>query len=277
MAKTLRELKTYLKMVDLVIETCDARIPESSRNPELQQLLGNKPRILVLNKADLADHAVTGTWIDRYRQQGITAIACNSLHKTGLKELEKACQDLMREKTERLMAKGRINVPIRGMVVGIPNTGKSTLINGLCRRKIAKTADRPGVTRQISWMKTAGRLELLDSPGILWPQLGDRHTKLLLAATGAIKDELLPVEDVAVALMELLLKLVPDLVCQRYKLETVDLSAPVVEILAQAARTRGCLLPGDKLDIYRFATLFIDELRAGKIGRITLEQPPEIQ
>ncbi|NLM14395.1 MAG: ribosome biogenesis GTPase YlqF [Clostridiaceae bacterium] len=276
MAKTLRELKAYLKMVDLVIETCDARIPESSRNPELQQLLGSKPRILVLNKADLADQTITGVWIDWYRQQAVTAIACNSLHKTGLKELEKACQDLMREKTERLMAKGRINVPIRGMVVGIPNTGKSTLINGLCRRKTAKTADRPGVTRQISWMKTSGRLELLDSPGILWPQLGDRHTKLLLAATGAIKDELLPVEDVAVALMDLLLKLVPDLVCQRYKLKKEDLSEPVVKILAQAARIRGCLLPGGRLDTLRFAALFIDELRAGKIGRITLEQPPEI-
>ena len=274
MAKTLRELKTYLKMVDLVIETCDARIPESSRNPELHRLLGQKPRILVLNKADLADRSVTDSWIAWYRNKGLTAISCDSLHKSGLKELEKACQDLVRHKTERALAKGRLTIPIRALVAGIPNTGKSTLINGLCGRKLAKTADKPGVTRHISWIRTGGQLELLDSPGILWPRLGDDRSKLLLAATGAIRDELLPVEDVTVASLQLLADEYPEMLRERYKMN--DVAAPGIDLLEQAARLRGCLLPGGRLDTLRFSTLFLDELRAGKIGRISLEKPPAI-
>lgn len=283
MAKTLRELKDYLKMVDLVIETCDARIPESSRNPELNRLLGQKPRILVLNKADLADPAMTSRWVDWYRQQGLLAIAADSIRRTGLPEVVKTCQALTRHKTDKAMAKGRIFRPVRVLVAGIPNTGKSSLINGLCGRKIAKTADKPGVTRQMSWIKTGGQLELLDSPGVLWPRLGDDRSKLRLAATGAIRDELLPVEEIAAAALVMLADEYPTLLRDRYKLENLSPDIHTfevqgqrgLELLEQAARLRGCLLPGGRLDTLRFATLFLDELRGGKIGRISLEAPPQ--
>lgn len=272
MAKTLRELKEYLKMVDLVIETCDARIPESSRNPELHRLMGQKPRILVLNKADLADPAVTNRWIAWYRLQGLTAIAVDSIHRVGLPDVHKACQNLTQHKTDRALAKGRLFRPMRALVAGIPNTGKSSLINGMCGRKIAKTADKPGVTRQMSWIRTGGQLELLDSPGVLWPRLGDDQAKLRLAATGAIRDELLPVEEITAQIMTMLAAGYPALLKERYKLE--DISQTGAEMLEQAARLRGCLLPGGRIDILRFATLFLDELRGGKIGRISLEMPP---
>ena len=273
MAKTLRELKEYLKMVDLVIETCDARIPESSRNPELHRLLGSKPRVLVLNKTDLADPGVTSRWIAWYRQQGITAIAADSIRRTGLSEIVKACLAITQHKTDRAMAKGRIFRPVRVLVAGIPNTGKSSLINGLCGRKIAKTADKPGVTRQMSWIKSGGQLELLDSPGVLWPRLGDDRSKLRLAATGAIRDELLPVEEIAAAALAMLAEEYPALLLERYKIEK---SGPDdLTLLEQAARKRGCLLPGGRLDTMRFATLMLDELRGGKIGRISLEVPPQ--
>ncbi len=272
MAKTLRELKDFLKMVDLVIETCDARIPESSRNPELHKMLGQKPRILVLNKADLADQATTLAWIAWYEQHGISAIACDSHRRTGLSAIEKACQAITQARTDRQAAKGRIFNPIRVLVVGIPNTGKSTLINALSGRKLAKTADKPGVTRQISWIRSGKQLELMDSPGVLWPKLGDNASKLCLAATGAIRDELLPVEEIASETMKILAAEYPSLIRERYKLE--DLSQTPADMLADATRRRGCLLSGGRLDTLRFSILFLDEFRAGKIGRISLEQPP---
>jgi len=272
MAKTLRELKEHLKMVDLVIETCDARIPESSRNPELHRLLGQKPLILVLNKADLADPAATGRWITWYRQQGIIAIAADSIRRTGLQEIIKTCLAITQYKTERAIAKGRLFRPVRVLVAGIPNTGKSSLINGLCGRKIAKTADKPGITRQLSWIKSGGQLELLDSPGVLWPRLGDERSKLNLAATGAIRDELLPVEEITADAMLMLAHEYPDLLRERFKLDDLGSSGP--DLLEQAGRRRGCLLPGGRVDTMRFATLFLDELRGGKIGRISLEVPP---
>lgn len=272
MAKTLRELKDHMKLVDMVIETCDARIPESSRNPELYRLLGQKPRILVLNKADLADPAVTNRWIAWYKQSGIIAIACDSTRRNGLSEINKAAQALNQHKTDRAMAKGRLFRPIRILVVGIPNTGKSTLINALCGRKLAKTADKPGVTRQTSWIRSGGKLELMDSPGVLWPKLGDSLNQLRLASTGAIRDEILPIEEIAAGALALLAQSYPALIKERYRLEDISLSGD--ELLVQAARLRGCLLSGGKIDTMRFAVLFLDELRAGKIGRISLEQPP---
>ncbi len=274
MAKTLRELKDHLKMVDMVIETCDARIPESSRNPELHRLLGQKPRILILNKADLADPAVTSRWISWYKLAGITALACDSTRKSGLTELSKAAQAINQPKTDRALAKGRIFRPVRILVVGIPNTGKSTLINSLCGRKLAKTADKPGVTRQTCWIRSGGKLELMDSPGVLWPKLGDSISQLRLAATGAIRDDLLPLEEIAAGCLSLLAKTYPKLIQDRYRLD--DLAHSGDQLLQQAARIRGCLLPGGKLDTLRFSVIFLDELRAGKIGRVSLEQPPPV-
>lgn len=273
MAKTLRELKEYLKLVDIVIETCDARIPESSRNPELHRLMGQKPRVLVLNKSDLADPEITSRWIAWYRQSGYSAIAVDSIRRTGLSEVVKTCQAITQHKTDRAMAKGRLFRAVRVLVAGIPNTGKSSMINALSGRKLVKTADKPGVTRHMNWIRTGGQLELLDSPGVLWPRLGDDLAKLRLAATGAIRDELLPVEEIAASALTLLAKDYPQLLQDRYKLD--ELTGDGIALLEQAARRRGCLLPGGRLDTLRFATLFLDELRGGKIGRISLESPPD--
>lgn len=272
MAKTLREMRDHVKLVDLVIETCDARIPESSRNPELNRLLGQKPRILVLNKADLADTKETAQWLEWYRQKHIIAVAVDSLKRTGLDALHKRIIEMNQQKIDRALARGRLIRPVRVLVAGIPNTGKSTLINALCGRKIALTADRPGVTRQVSWIRSGSDLELLDSPGVLWPRLGEAHCQLNLAATGAIRDELLPIEEVAALTLSQLSQTYPDFIATRYKLD--DLAAAPEVLLAEAARRRGCLLPGNRPDLTRFASLFLDELRGGRIGRLTLERPP---
>ncbi|MDW7658071.1 MAG: ribosome biogenesis GTPase YlqF [Bacillota bacterium] len=272
MARALREIKEMLSQVDLVVETCDARIPLASRNPELVKLIKNKPVILVLNKADLADPAVTRLWIDHFTKKAITAIACNSIKRTGLNLVVSTARSLCQEKLDRAEAKGRIFKSIRILVAGIPNTGKSTLINALSSRKATKTSDKPGVTRQLSWIKTGGQLELLDSPGVLWPKIESRRQQLHLAATGAIRDNLLSIEEIAADTLSELLSLYPQLLIERYKLDQTEASPQVM--LEQAARNRGCLLSGGRVDIDRFATLFLDELRGGRIGRISLERPP---
>lgn len=275
MAKTLREMRDHVKLVDIVIETCDARIPESSRNPELDRLLGQKPRILVLNKADLADPRATAAWLDWYRQKNIKALASESLRRGGLDVLRRTVLEMNQHKIDRALAKGRLIRPIRVLVVGIPNTGKSTMINALCGRKVAATADRPGVTRLVSWIRSGTDLELMDTPGVLWPRLGEVRNQLNLAATGAIKDELLPVEEVAARTLAALGQSYPDLVASRYKLD--DLTAAPDVLLESATRKRGCLLPGNRPDLTRFANLFLDELRGGRIGRLTLEWPGQKQ
>lgn len=271
MAKALRDIKDHLKQVDLVIETCDARIPDSSRNPELQKLIGQKPRILLLNKADLADPEITSRWISFYRSDNVTALACISTQKKDLNALIRTIQEYGREKTERAAARGRIFRPIRVMVVGIPNTGKSTLINTLCGRKLAVTADKPGVTRHMNWIRTGGQIELLDSPGVLWPKLSGRDSQIHLAATGAIRDEVLQVEEIAAETLKALVREYPKLVANRYG--QFDADAPSDVLISTAALGRGCLLPGGKPDSGRFSRLFLDEFRAGKIGRISLERP----
>ncbi|HBP38819.1 MAG TPA: ribosome biogenesis GTPase YlqF [Clostridiales bacterium] len=273
MAKTLRELQQHMQQVDLVFETCDARIPESSRNPELNRLLGTKPRLLVLNKSDLADPAITKIWLEWYRSQGVTALACDSKKRSGLAALNQAAIDMNRGKTEKALARGRIFRPVRVMVAGIPNTGKSTLINTLCGRKSAMTADRPGVTKQISWIRTKGQLDLLDSPGVLWPRLGSGLQQLRLAATGAIRDDLLPLEEIAAGGLVLLARLYPELIRSRFHLDNLEL--PGFKLLEAAAQRRGCLMSGGRTDNLRFAALFLDELRSGAIGRISLERPSD--
>ena len=275
MAKTLRELQQHLQQVDMVFETCDARIPESSRNPELNRLLGTKPRLLVLNKSDLADPAITRLWLDWYHCQGLTALACDSKKRSGLAALSQAAIELNRSKTEKALARGRICRPVRVMVAGIPNTGKSTLINTLCGRKSALTADKPGVTKQISWIRTSGQLELLDSPGVLWPRLGSGRVQLRLAATGAIRDDILPLEEIAAGGLVQLSCLYPELIRSRYRLDNLEL--PGYMLLEAAALRRGCLMSGGRTDTLRFAALFLDELRSGAIGRISLERPSDAQ
>ena len=287
MAKTLREMKDHLRQVDLVIETCDARIPESSRNPELSRLIGGKPRILLLNKADLADPEATRAWMAWYLQKGITVFASDSTRRTDAERIREAALDLMKDKIERAKSKGRLFQPVRAMVAGIPNTGKSTLINTLAKKRIAQAQDRPGVTRNASWIRSAGQLELLDTPGVLWPKIDNRDSQLVLAATGAIRDVVLDLEDVACRTMDLLFHHYPQLLAERYGVGQTDLengddsmlaldesAVRGYRLLRAAAMRRGCLLPGGRVDTARFAILFLDELRGGKIGRITLEWPP---
>lgn len=277
MAKTLRLMKEQLKLVDMVIETCDARIPESSRNPELDKLLGQKPRILVLNKADLADPDVTANWLEKYAQDNLQAIACESINRRSLEPLRRQILAMNQHKIDRAKEKGRLVRPVRIMITGIPNTGKSTLINSLSGRKAAIVGDRPGVTRHISWSRAGSELELLDTPGVLWPRLGSEAHKINLAASGAIKDELLPIEDVVAWTIRNLTVHYPDLLKSRYKLETLydDHDQPITpdRLMEQAARLRGCILSGGRVDLLRFSNLFLDDLRGGRIGRISLERP----
>ncbi len=274
MARSLRQMKGMLAQVDLVIETCDARIPWSSRNPDLAGLVKNKPLILVLNKADLADRAVTDQWLDYLKSQGISARACNSVGRSGLDQVKKTALDLAREKTLAAQARGRVFRPVKVLVAGIPNTGKSTLINALSGRKSAQVANRPGITRQLSWIR-AGQLELLDSPGLLWPRLDSEKTQLFLAATGAIRDDILPVEEVASQLLPLLARLYPQAVAERYQLTAKEAQSP--QGLALAASQRGCLLPGARPDLERFALLLLDDLRSCRLGRISLERPADLE
>lgn len=271
MAKTLREMRDQVKQVDLVIETCDARIPESSRNPELDRLLGQKPRILVLNKADLADPIKTARWISFYQKKNIPVLAAEGNRRASLDPLKKLILEMNQHKIDNAMAKGRLIRPIRVMVAGIPNTGKSTIINALTGKKAAQTADRPGVTRSAKWAKAGNELELLDTPGVLWPKLGSPSSQRRLAASGAIKDDVLPIEEIA---MEVLFDLsldYPKQIMERYKLDTLE--GEPLALMEAACKKRGCILPGNRLDYTRFAVLFLDELRGGKIGRITLEKP----
>jgi ribosome biogenesis GTPase A len=271
MAKTLREMRDHVKQVDIVVETCDARIPESSRNPELDRILGQKPRILVLNKADLADPQLTARWLEYYRLKSIPVLACEGNRRASLDPLRKLIIAMNQHKIDNAKAKGRLIRPIRVMVVGIPNTGKSTIINALSGRKAAITADRPGVTRHVNWAKVGTELELLDTPGVLWPKLGTPSSQRRLAASGAIKDDILPIEEIAMEVLHDLSLDYPELIKARFKLD--DVAVEPLQLMESACRNRGCLLPGNRPDLTRFAALFLDELRGGRIGRITLEKP----
>lgn len=300
MAKTLRKMKDQVKLVDLVIETCDARIPESSRNPELSKLIGDKPRILVLNKSDLADPDATRAWIAYYERLGLQVLAIDSTRRNGPDLVQDAAIALMQDKIDRSRERGRLFQPVRVMIAGIPNTGKSTLINTLVRRKAAQAQDKPGVTRSAAWVRSSGQLELLDTPGVLWPKLGSRSSQIALAATGAIRDVVLDLEEVAARIMFLLQAHYPHLLAERYGIGSgasaanepgaaedaqQDADEPMLTtdpelaeghaLLEAAARKRGFLQSGGRVDTARFAVIFLDELRGGRIGRISLEWPPE--
>ena len=271
MAKALRNIKQNLAKVDLVIETCDARIPKASRNPQLDSIIDNKPRILVLNKADLADENITNLWIEKLLAENVAAIAIDGTRTSEAKYLRDKCLSVCSGKIERAKAKGRLIRPVRAMVVGIPNTGKSTIINTLSKKKIAATSDRPGVTRAPQWVRAGEDLELMDMPGVLWPKIEDKNEQILLAATGAIRDTVLDTVEVAYKMFLLLSEICPDKMTERYKIDTTDVTG--YESFEEAAKKRGCILSGGRVDEERFAALLLDELRAGMIGRITFEKP----
>jgi ribosome biogenesis GTPase A len=274
MAKTRRLITENLKLVDVIIELLDARIPFSSRNPEISSLINNKPRLVAFNKSDLADEKVSRQWIQWYADQGIKCILLNSINGKGINDIKARAKDLMAEKIERDRAKGKIFTPIRTMVVGIPNVGKSSFINKLAGRATAETGDRPGVTRNKQWIRINSDIELLDTPGILWPKFEDQEVGLNLAFTGAIKDEIMDTAELAMELLSRLSKLYPAELCTRFKLELdVIKSMEPLELLETVARKRGCIVSKGQIDYSRIAAIVLDEFRGGKIGKITLESP----
>jgi len=274
MAKTRRLIKENLKLVDVVIELLDARIPLSSRNPEIDRLVGQKPRIIALNKSDLSDPEKNRLWAQYFKKSSIEAIYTNAITGTGMDQLKNKLKELTRLKTESAAAKGRIGRPVRTMVVGIPNVGKSAFINRIAGRASAQTGDKPGVTRTKQWVRINPGIQLLDTPGILWPKFEDPDTGLNLAFTGAIKDEIMDTTELAARLMERLAALYPDRLMERYKLGQVK-ERPGFMLLEEAGRNRGCLVSGGEVDLNRIAAIVLDEFRGGRIGKITLEDPPE--
>jgi ribosome biogenesis GTPase A len=271
MVKTKRQIIDSLKLVDAVIEIRDARIPKSSKNPDIEFICKDKPRIILLNKSDLSDEAVNRSWIKALSKTDTVALSVNCQTGLGLNKIKPALEELLKEKLERQKNKGIMNITIRAMVVGIPNVGKSTFINKLAQNSIAKTGDRPGVTKAKQWIKTKQGIELLDTPGVLWPKLDSEETQINLAFTGAIKDEILDIEELALKLVDNLTKNYKNLLKSRYKVE--DLSDDPLDNMEKIGRKRGCILPGNNMDYNRIAVLLLDEFRGGKIGMISLEKP----
>ncbi len=274
MAKTRRLIAENLKLVDVIIELLDARIPFSSRNPEINTLINNKPRLVAFNKSDLADEQISGQWVKWYAEQGINCILINSISGKGLNEVKARARELMSEKIERDRAKGKLFTPVRLMVVGIPNVGKSSFINRIVGRATAVTGDRPGVTRGKQWIRINSEIELLDTPGILWPKFEDQEVGMNLAFTGAIKDDIMDIAEAAMELLVRLSKNYPAELCARFKLEPDVLKdIEPLELLETVARKRGCIISKGQIDYSRIAAIVLDEFRGGKIGRITLEKP----
>ena len=273
MRKTQREIKENLKLVDAVIEIRDARIPRASANPDIDKLLEGKPRIILLNKSDLTDSRITKEWIDYLSNDNVKVLEVNCLKGDGLKAIKPALMNLLKEKHDRLKAKGMVKIITRVMVVGIPNVGKSTFINKMARNNIAKTGDRPGVTKSKQWIKTGMGIELLDTPGVLWPKFEDDRTALNLAFTGAIKDEIMDIEELALKLVERLQTNYESELKARYKLEEVYENP--LDTLDAIGKKRGTLRSRGEIDYNRLAVILLDEFRGGKIGKISLERPVE--
>ncbi|MBN1044877.1 ribosome biogenesis GTPase YlqF [Clostridium botulinum] len=274
MKKTQREIKENLKLVDAVIEIRDARIPRSSANPDIDSLLQGKPRIILLNKSDLTEGKVTKEWIKHLTKDDVKVLEVNCLKGDGLKAIKPMLLSLLKEKHDRLRAKGMVNITTRVMVVGIPNVGKSTFINKMARNSIAKTGDKPGVTKSKQWIKTSMGIELLDTPGVLWPRFEDEETALNLAFTGAIKDEIMDIEELSYKLVERLQSFYKDNLKERYKIDEV--SEDPLETLNAIAKKRGTLVSGGEINYNRIAVILLDEFRAGRIGKISLERPGKI-
>lgn len=267
MKKTKELIQENLKLVDAVIEVIDARIPVSSRNPIIDTLVNKKPRIIVLNKSDLADEKAVKSWADIFRQQGNRVISMNCMSGLGVKELFKLLGSMQNEKNKDQIRQK----PYRLMIVGVPNVGKSSLINRMTGKKSAQTGDRPGVTKGKQWLKLQNNMQLLDTPGILWPKFEDPKAGLNLAFCGSIKDEILDVPTLGMELIGVLSERYPDFLKERYKLENIE-ETPL-ENMENMAVKRGCILPGKRIDYERIGKLVLDEFRSGKIGKITLEMP----
>ncbi|MCM3321728.1 ribosome biogenesis GTPase YlqF [Cytobacillus sp. FSL W7-1323] len=274
MAKARREVTEKLKLVDIIFELVDARIPLSSRNPMIEQIIQQKPRLVLLNKADMADPILTKQWIEYFKSKGLTAISINSQDGQGMKDITLAAKQLLQEKFDKQKAKGIRPRAIRAMIVGIPNAGKSTLINRLAKKNIAKTGNKPGVTKAQSWIKVGKEMELLDTPGILWPKFEDQEIGLKLALTGAIKDTILNLQDIAVYALRFMTEHYPEKLVERYQLN--ELPEEIVELFDEIGQKRGCLVSGGTVDYDKVTELIIREFRSEKFGRLTLESPKDI-
>lgn len=275
MAKAKREVTEQLKKVDIIIELADARIPFSSRNPMLDSITQHKPKLIILTKSDKADPVLTSKWTELWKNEHTEVLSMNALEQRGVKELTNSAQRLAAPMFEKMKKKGIRPRAIRAMIIGIPNVGKSTLINRLVGRKTAKTGDRPGVTKAQQWLKVGSDLELLDTPGILWPKFDDQRVGYHLAATGAIKDELLDFQDIALFIIKELRAKYPDALQRRYNL-TEELPEEDTELFEMIGRKRGCLLQGGIVDYDKAAELIINDLRKDKLGAITLEHPEDL-
>jgi ribosome biogenesis GTPase A len=275
MAKTRRLINENLKNADAVIEILDARIPYSSRNPEIKRICAGKPSVLLLNKASLADPAITAYWIDKYTDENTICIETDCISGQGISKISQALKELCEERISRYEQKGMHGRAIKAMVVGIPNVGKSSLINKLCGSKKAKVENRPGVTLDKQWVMTNIGILLLDMPGVLWPKFEDQTVGENLAISGAIKDDVLDIEAIAAALCGRLRTMYPELLMQRYKLDSIPSRDDVndYELMAMIGRKRGHLISGGEIDTERTANMLIDEFRAAKIGRISLDAP----
>ena len=273
MTKTRRMIQSSLSLVDGVVEVLDARIPFSSRNPEMDKLVKDKPRMLLLNKSDMADDSSTEKWIDYYKSKGFTVLKTDCKSGNGLKGFLPAVKgNMLKQLIEKRRGKGIEGAPIRLMIVGIPNVGKSSFINRMAKSKKAKVEDRPGVTRNKQWIKFGGNVELLDMPGVLWPKFEDQGVARKLAFTGAVKDDILDIEALAAFLLENLSVNYPEAVSERYK---IDKSGDGCELLSELGRKRGMLVSGGEVNTERAAITLLDEFRSGKLGKITLELPGE--
>lgn len=275
MAKTRRLIEQNLKLIDVVAELADARIPATGRNPELDRLIPDgKPRVLLLNKSDLADPAANEAWLAHYKSAGLYCMLCDSKNRVSTKAFAALVKAAAAGLLERRARRGTSGMPLRVMAVGIPNVGKSTLINSLAGARRARAEDRPGVTRGTQWISIGAGLELLDMPGLLWPKIETERQGMLLAFTGAVRDDILDIEHIAAALLRELSETAPAKLCERYGLENTR-GKSGAELLSEVARRRGFLLPGGVTDTERASRMVLDEYRAAKIGRFTLETPPE--
>lgn len=275
MTKAIRRIKESLRMVDIVAEIVDARVPNSSRNPDIDRLIKNKPRILLLNKCDMANPNVTSMWVNYYKSRNITAIPVDCKSGKGVKMFLPAVKEIMKPQIDKWNSSGMIGRSIRIMIVGIPNVGKSSLINKLAGKTRAKAEDRPGVTRGNQWYTIDGNIELLDTPGVLWPKFDDPEVGEKLAFTGAVKDQIMDIELLAVRLLEVFQGCPNKFFTERFKLQNIDINEYTpYELLELVGRKRGMLISGGEVDTLRAATVLMDEYRGGKLGKVSLELPP---
>ncbi len=276
MAKTRRLIKESLKLVDVVIELTDARLPLSSRNPEIDSIVGSKPRITVLNKCDIADESANEAWLSYFKEKGIYAFAADSQSGKGFSALSPAIDKALAEKFERDKKRGIQKHSIRMMIVGIPNVGKSSFINRLSSRNAAKTGDRPGITTAKQWIRIAGKYELLDTPGILWPKFESVEVARRIAFTGGIKDEIMDIEELAFYLIGFLKENYPQNLADRYKLTEADLMLEDWDLVTLIGKKRGCIISGGEVDTFRASSLILDDFRSARLGRISLEFPKDL-